>query len=463
MFSSLRASLKNDKEAGSHCMYAIVSSKATNEQWRKVVDTLHAKYAAFWGDRVTVIHYEVNLKEALPKLQRLRPSYCCFVAIHSECSEQFVRSVHSLTREIDPSNPFTDTLWGILTGQEEGDVIRIIQQDALHVKRVLGGTSVNLNKFQSGIWYSEGEQGVAFRKKLGSTETVKVTCPSDATVDIVAELSSDRDEKNDKGVDMIITSGHATEHDWSIGYSFPSGKLVPVEGNLCGRTLHGEVVPVKSRNNPKVYSASGNCLMGHITEKNCMALAWMHTVNVVQMTGYINSTWFGYAGWGVHTYFIDNPGMMTFAESFFANQQSLIAKLHREYQEFADGEDGIPSQMLTRECRGLQYDKDSVAFYGDPAYESRLVTKEDEWNYNILLTELDSADLSAGWSKWQIKVITKRDGSFSRPPVYIFPCAMSEYRVISGDAVINCRFILLPLNCHYTAGKEFAVEFAVKL
>ena len=449
-------------------MYVIVCSKATNEQWRKAVDTLHAKYAASWGDKVTVIEYQDNLKEALPKLQRLRPSYCCFVAVYSECSKLFVRSVHALTREIDPSNPYTDTLWGILTGQEERDVIRIIQQDALHVKRVLGGTSVNLNKFQSGIWYSEGEQGVAFRKKLGSREILKETCPPDATVDIVAELSSDRDEKNDKGVDMIITSGHASEHDWSIGYSFPSGKLVPVEGNLCGslRTLNGEVVSVQCRNNPKVYSACGNCLMGHITEKNCMALAWMHTANVVQMTGYINSTWFGYAGWGVHSYFIDNPGMMSFAESFFANQQSLIAKLHREYHhEFADGEDGVPSkkQMPSREFAGLQYDKDSVAFYGDPAYESRLVTKEDEWSYSITLTELDSADLSPGWSKWQIKVRTKRDCSFGRPPVHIFPCAMSEYRVITGDAVINCRFILLPLNGHYTAGKEFTVEFAVKL
>ena len=444
----------NDEVAGTHCMYVIVCSKATNEQWRKAVDTLHAKYAASWGDKVIVIEYQENLKEVLPKLQQLRPSYCCFVAVYSECSERFVRSVHALTREIDPSNPFTDTLWGILTGQEEGDVIRIIQQDALHVKRVLGGTGVNLNKFQSGIWYSEREQGVAFRKKLGSNEVLKGTCPPDATVDIVAELSSDRDKKNDKGVDMIITSGHATEHDWNIGYSFPSGKLVPVEGNLCGRTLNGEVVPVQSRDNPKVYSACGNCLMGHITEKNCMALAWMHTANVVQMTGYINSTWFGYAGWGVHSYFIDNPGMMSFAESFFANQQSLIAKLHREYHEFTDEED--------EEFAGLQYDKDSVAFYGDPAYEARLVTKEDEWNYDILLTELDSANLSPGWSKWQIKVRTKHDGSFGRPPVYIFPCAMSEYRVITGDAVINCRFILLPLNGDYTAGKEFTVEFAVK-
>ena len=450
----------------SSCMYSIVCSKTTCKQWKKAVESLRAKYAAIWGDKVRVVRYEEDVHEAIPELQRLRPSYCCFVAIYSECSEQFVRSVHSLTRKIDPSNPFTDTLWGILTGQEEGDVIRTIQQDALLVKRVLGGTSVDLNKFQAGVWYSEVDQGVAFRKKFGSSEIVKELCPSDATVTIVAELNSDRDEKSDEGVDMIITSGHATEHDWNIGYSFPAGKLISIDGNLCGMTLNGDKLPIQCKDNPKVYSACGNCLMGHITEKNCMALAWMHTSDVVQMTGYVNPTWYGYGGWGVHNYFIDNPGMMTFAESFFANQQSLLAKLETEYHEFSnkDGEDEILSKrQATKEYDGLKYDQDSVAFYGDPAYEARIVTKQDEWSYDIILTQLESVDVSQGWLMWQMKVRTKRDGSFSRPPVYIFPCTVSEVKVTKGDAIINCRSILLPLDGHYTAGKEFAVEFAIKL
>ena len=250
------------------CAYVIVCSKAASEQWRKAVVRLRDKYTVVWGDsRVRIIQYEDDVTEALPGLQ---PSYCCFLTMHSECSEKFVRSVHSVTRKIDPSNPFTDTVWGILTGQEEGDVISTIQQDSLHVKRVLGGTSVNLNKFQSGVWFSEGDQCVSFRKKLGSTQISKESCPPDTTVDIVAELSSDRDEKKDKGVDMIITSGHATEHDWTIGYSFTAGKLIPIDGNLYGKTLKGEEIPVRHTKNPKVYSACGNCLMGHITEKNCM-------------------------------------------------------------------------------------------------------------------------------------------------------------------------------------------------
>ena len=86
-------------------MYAVVCSKATNEQWGKAVECLRAKHNAVWGDKVDVIQYNHDVKEALPELQRLRPSYSCFVAVHSECSEQFVRNIHSLTREIDVSNP----------------------------------------------------------------------------------------------------------------------------------------------------------------------------------------------------------------------------------------------------------------------------------------------------------------------------------------------------------------------
>ncbi|XP_065900433.1 uncharacterized protein [Dysidea avara] len=475
----------------SPCMYAIVCSKKTKEQWHKAVRCLHDKYNVIWPGKVRVIKYDDSVEQALPELQRLRPSYCCFVAIHSECSRSFVRSVHSVTRKIDPSNPFTDTLWGILTGQEEDDVVFAVQQvqDSLCVSRVLGGTGVNLKKFESGVWYSEGEQGVAYRKKLGSAEACKESCAPDATGDIVAELSSDRDEKNDKGVDMVITSGHATEHDWNIGYNFRSGQLIPMDGNICGLTVNGDVIPVQCRKKPKIYSACGNCLMGHISEKNCMALAWMHSANVIQMTGYIVETWFGYAGWGVHKYFINNPGMMTFAESFFANQQSLITKLHKDYPEFCDKSVGEANSVykkcfntkatarkeMTRECSGLLYDQDSLAFYGDPAYEARIAIKKEEWDYDISIMELDPAGLSPGWSKWELKVKTVCHGSFEcpipddkttsfgRPPVFVFPCSMRDFKVLEGEAVINCRFILVSVFGNYTPGKEFKVVFAVQL
>ena len=58
---------------------------------------------------------------------------------------------------------------------------------------------------------------------------------------------------------------------------------------------------------------------------NCMALAYMNCAGVNQMIGYTVPSWYGYAGWGMLDYFVEQPGRFTLAEAFFANQQALIA------------------------------------------------------------------------------------------------------------------------------------------
>ena len=51
-----------------------------------------------------------------------------------------------------------------------------------------------------------------------------------------------------------------------------------------GRT-QGNRYPIHSTH-PKVWLAIGNCLIGHIPDRQCMALAMMHSVGVYQMVGY---------------------------------------------------------------------------------------------------------------------------------------------------------------------------------
>lgn len=79
----------------------------------------------------------------------------------------------------------------------------------------------------------------------------------------------------------MITSAHATEHDWRIGYTFKTGSFQMDEQNqLFGINLQSKRTDIVS-SNPKVYCAAGNCLMGHIKSANCMALAWMKSANVL--------------------------------------------------------------------------------------------------------------------------------------------------------------------------------------
>ena len=449
-------------------MYAIILSAEARSKLPRAAACLASKYEERWPARVVQVEYNVDPSDKLKQLQELRPSYCCFLVTHSECSRQLVARCHLLTREIDPSNPYYDTVWGILTGLTEGDILFSLQQEALVIRRVLGGTPVNLSKFESGVWYNEGKRGDAHRREMGSCEVLSEQCPGDASEEIVRELSAKRDRQLGEGVDMVVTSGHATEHDWHIGFSFKSGKLVSKEGGkLFGLTLEGKLIPVANNGSPKVYSAAGNCLMGHVTGDSCMALSWMHSAGVVQMTGYTDVTWFGYAGWGVHTYFIDNPGDLTFSEAFFANQQSLIDKLHREFSS---------RQEVTHEYSGLLYDQDKVAFYGDPAYEARLLQSEENCSYIRSVSPLQDETLGGQeWSVYRLSVHTKCHGkfhctvpseeimTFPRPPVFLLPCTVREIKVIEGEAVANCRSVLLPLSGKYQRGRTHSVTVAFKL
>ena len=56
--------------------------------------------------------------------------------------------------------------------------------------------------------------------------------------------------------------------------------------------------------------------MGNIDGQDAMALAWMNDAGVKQMLGYTVPTWFGYQGWGVLDYFVEQPGRYTLTEAF---------------------------------------------------------------------------------------------------------------------------------------------------
>ena len=441
-------------------MYAILCSRETDNVWAKVVELLKQKYELKWPGKVEKYVYDGNaLESCLPQLRETRPAYCCVVARHSECTPDLVHRVHRLVREIDESNPFGDAVWGILTGSNEEDVLFSVRQEALVVRRVLGGTSVDLAKVESGAWYNEGKACNYHYKKRGGSAT-QGQCPQDTTKILVDLLSEKRDVAADTGVDMMITSGHATENDWQIGYRYKNGQFRCPSGQLVGIDREGKTHQFQHSGSPKLLSAAGNCYMGLIRKPHCMALAWMHSIGVVQMTGYLVGTWYGYMGWGVHNYFF-NPGMYSFSESFFANNQALIEKLNGEIQGLS-GEDQLSGP--SRDCQGLLYDKDNVAFYGDPAYDARLLAQPDLCSYSFDVTELPVAGddrLDEGWRKFSLTVAVRK--KISRPPIYLFPSSARDYKLLEGDAVVTCRFVLIRLTHPVNPPQLLTVLYAVKL
>jgi zinc protease len=427
--------------------YAVVVSRATRAAWGNVVEALCRKRAA------TVVDYEIHLSETRARLAALAPRFACFVARPEEADRPFVIDVHRLARTLD-DDPYTDCLWGILTGYDAEAALRIAERkDPLVVRRVLAGTGVPLEIFAEGTWYSEGEKNASWVKERGGTPQKKA-CPDDTTRALVEELN--------RGCDLFQTSGHATERDWQIGYSYLNGQFRCAGGNLFGLDLQGRKHPVRSPS-PKLYSALGNCLMGRIPDRDAMALAWMRTGGVCQMVGYTVSTWYGYGGWGVHDYFL--TGRHTYAESFFLNHQALLWQLESRFpanaksaiDDFGIEKDGSLLGRLARrlgvrekDALGLLWDRDTVAFYGDPAWEARL-DRQGEPPFPLTLTEQDGI--------FTLEGTAREDGSWGRPPAALLPRRIRPGEVLEGEAVVTELFVLVPRTGPYRKGDALKVRF----
>jgi zinc protease len=439
--------------------YAVVVSKATaaDPDWKQVVEALRRKHDA------AVIVYDGDVREALAGLKRSAPRYACFVARPQEAGRAFAVQVNRLTRQLD-DDPYTDVLWGILTGYKADDALRIAraEQPLLIHKAVSGTSSFDLGPFQEGMIFDEGAAG-AFTVKSPDGKTEKKSGPQDSTRAIVDAL-------NHMGPDLVMTSGHATERDWQIGYSYKNGQLRCKDGRLFGLDMKGEKLPIDSPN-PKVYLASGNCLAGHVANDQSMALAWMSSGGVRQMIGYVAVTWYGRGGWGTRDYFFDVPGRYTLTEAFFFNQQLLIHDLQKRFPATAKhevqdwGERGLGKELArlgyrefdntARDHLGLLWDRDAVAFYGDPAWQARL----DPHDLPVRTELTQKGDV------YTLSVIAERTVKPGKPLALFLPHRVGDVRVTSGqefEPLITHRFVMLFKQPTYEKGKTYQVVFEAK-
>ncbi len=420
--------------------YAIVVSHETKADpgWAQVVAALQEKHRG-----ATVIAYSNYVAETLGALQSQFPRYTCFVATPEEATRKFVADVHQLTRKFD-ADPYTDTFWGILTGYDASNALRIAMcKEPLTVQRVLSGTPFAIERVPGGIWYSELNAGEIVRKEKGKPVS-RETGPADSTAEIAAGLT-------EYNADLFITSGHATEHDWQIGYRYKNGQFRCEDGQLFGLDTTGKRLPISSQH-PRVYLPVGNCLMGHITGSNCMATAFMNSAGVMQMIGYTQPTWFGYAGWGMLDYFVEQPGRFTLAEAFVANQNALIHRLSE--QKDANSED----------VKGLTYDSETLAFYGDPAWEARMAAGPLNWD-QLLGRDGDTytfAILPHAGEHTFAPINTNGSQRGGRPVVYFLPHRIREAKIIEGaelNPVIADDFILVPPPKSWVKGQTYKVVF----
>jgi zinc protease len=247
---------------------------------------------------------------------------------------------------------------------------------------------------------------------------------------------------------------------------------------LYGLDTQGRKLPIRSPN-PKVYLPIGNCLMGHIYGPDAMALAFMNSGGVNQMIGYTVPSWYGYAGWGCLDYFVEQPGRYTFAEAFFANQAALVARLQSYFPDLVsvgpDAKGRLPAPvqvtaaasaagLTANDARGLVYDRDTVAFYGDPAWVARMAKGQTAWDQT--LTEREGV-----WT-FEIKPNRglrtfdpiNRNGSQrgGRPIVQFLPRRLKDVQILEGadlKPLITDDFVLVPNPRTCDPARNYRVVF----
>jgi zinc protease len=412
--------------AADPCTYAIVVSAATRSapEWAAVVEALAKKHR----DRgVDVIEWKESVDEAVAPLAASMPRHACFVAKPEEAGREFVAAVHRLTRRLD-DDPYADVLWGILTGFDAANALAIAKtSEPLVVKRVTSGTELAMDRVVEGEWTCELEKNRMVRKRAGG-DAEEVRGPDDTTAALAARL-------NDGLTDLFVTSGHATERDWQIGFAYKNGQFRSGGGRLWGVDTAGTRIPIES-DNPKVWLPVGNCLAGHIDGPDALALAFMNAAGVRQMIGYTVPTWFGYAGWGCLDTFLEQPGRYTLAEAFHANQHALV---HR-----------LATHAAPRDDRGLTFDRDVVAFYGDPAWEARLATGKLQYRQTLMERDgtftLEVEPLDGPRSFAPVNTNGSQRGG--RPIVQFLPRRLTDVEIMSGEErhpVVTDTFVLVPL------------------
>ena len=248
-------------------------------------------------------------------------------------------------------------------------------------------------------------------------------------------------------VDYFVTSGHARERNWQIVYNQNKGMLIHTPtGGLQFVEPDGENRHNLTNASLKVYIGAGNCLIGHVDRRVCMATAWMHAAGVEQFAGYTVPSWYGFMGWGVKG--LHEEGRYSLAEARYLENERLLWAKTRKHKPMDE--------------KGLDYDRDVFAYYGDPA--QRIMFPEDKTPYKVVVKG-DAVEVSF-----------TRDCSFAplddargaRPIMALLDTPPSGNVLLGADgkevpdSVVTERYIFIPAPGKHAAGEVLTFKISAK-
>jgi len=454
---------------GAAADYVVAVEKATNADpsWSAVVNELKAKHQA----EVVVYDGNAKLGEILPALKKNSPKYVCFVTKPETAGRDLVVGAAQLLRQID-DDPYGDALWGIVTGYEAADAMRLAKAPKSRVvKRAASsqGGKGFVDSWEAGFSSDEGNKDVILRKNPGGK------CEQLSTGGNPAKALAEAFNAMD--VDYFITSGHATQHDWQIIYNKNEGSLVhDEEARLRFKNPAGEFYPM-TRASPKIYIAAGNCLIGNIDQRACMATSWLHSGGAEQFCGYTCVTFFGFMGWGAKSLLEESRA--SFSQAFYLQNQLLIwklldmrdgklATLPLPAEQFGNGrrvESFIQANVknlvkvkngnatLDHDALGYLWDRDIVAFYGDPAQHVWFPSER-----RSIDVQVKGAEVLVKFNQ-DMKFGELGDVKSARPVIQLLDQAPAGTKLVDAAgkpverAVVNDRFLIVPVTGKHAKGE----------
>ena len=435
--------------------YAVVARQKlkTDTGWAKVISFLQEKHHA------PVFYYNNSPSEILDSLKFYTPRYVAFVEEPKQVDRELVMLLHRMSRQVD-DDVYSDYIWGIITGYDAKVALKLANNGVqpLTIKSAVS-TIAELHEakwFDRFAWIDDHQDGLCGEKRSIKDSVITYTISPDESLQKFYDFYKEYDP------DFIVTSGHATERNLEMPFS---------HGTI--KSKNGKEYLVESGKR-RVFLGAGNCLLGNVRKNpNSMAIACLGSGNAAAMVGYVVTSWYGRAGWGTLKYWLFNPGRYTLAEAVFLNEQDMLFQMNRWNSNFnqlnfpysqsdaqfrgemkkavAAIQNQLGIENPTKDQVGFLYDRDVLAYYGDPKADIRLQEMPEE-EYKV--------DFKVKGEKCIIKIKTRKNFNMNHlkgeqfkqehvgnlPFSYFFPERLKSPSLVSkcsGDVLINEDFMLI--------------------
>lgn len=187
------------------------------------------------------------------------------------------------------------------------------------------------------------------------------------------------------------------------------------EDDLMAFIKRSNAPVIKAGQGPAVWLAAGNCLVGDVMKtKNSMAVTALSRYGFNQLVGYTVPSWYGKGGWGTLGMLFSNHDNSSLAEAWYLNNQFILDETMTRFPKLMDVHFNSPDISgikddpefskgmaaagygMGKDQMGLIHDRDTVAFYGDPAWVARLDESHSKSPWHI--TWNDPKDAARGFT-----------------------------------------------------------------